>query len=373
MSAHDVRLPSREELARLLSDAGVADSDRDAALAHYSRRVAADDGGVRSFADRDAPEPELMLDRLIVAAAGIPRLRRRHEELGVPTAVTTATIRDLSRWTDFFRRERGCPGISSRILGWYQGHIDGRLFEIGRLQFVPARFDGPVRFYRNRRGGELLAFAADGLRVGADGLAPAEGDSCPDCFEATIDLDDHVVTGHPVEPSGHVRRSRLSIASRQWECVLGDGTGVLEVHIPAGRPLDLDECAASMDEAAGLVPRLRDAFQFEAFVCEAWLLDPRLEAALSPTANIVRFARRFYRYTVEADPSEAIWRVFGEAAVSDGVATAGAIASVPRDTGLRRRFAASLESGGLVTAAGGVYFRNDLPFRAGVYESAERE
>lgn len=364
--------------------AGLSENDTEVAVTHYERRSESSEwlqwltlsqthlferGGpaaeVSALADSD--EAMAMLDRLVLALHGVPQLFRRHREIDVEDAVTKATARDLSRWTEYFRRELGTPGINARILGWYQRHCLGSLFEIGRLQFVPTRFEGPVRGYVSKRTDDIVVFCDDGVRFDTDGLAPARGRACPNCVDATLRIDDHLVTGNPIEPSGHIRIEPLSLVAAEWSCFLEEGTPVVEIHIPAGNSLDLEACAEALADAWRLIPSWFPDHRFSVFVCEAWLLDPRLERVLSPTSNIIRFARRFYRYSVEDDPSEARARVFGEGARHDG------IAAVPRDTTLRTRFAEYLESGGTVTAAGGFYRADDLPFREAVYLTVSEE
>jgi hypothetical protein len=366
-----------QETATLASEASLDDETVSAVRAHLPKRIAEPawlrflwlchlllyrhGTPVAALPDPSRREEEKMLDRLVLALSGIPSLRAHHSRLSVPLQITRATIRDLSRWTDYYRRQLGCYGITERILDWYQRHTSGLLFEIGRLQFMPADFEGDVRVFRSKETRRIMAFAEDGVRIDSHGLIPPPDGDCESCINTRFNMDDHLVTGHEVDPNGSIERGLESIVASEWEEVLEPGVQVIEIHIPAGAPLDLEACANAVGRANKLIPTWFPKRYLKAFTCEAWLLDPRFEEILGPTSNIVRFGRHLYRYPVAAEPNEALARVFGE------IARSGEIDAAPRETGLQRALARHIEEGGTVTAAGGFYLREDLPFREGVY------
>lgn len=373
---------SADTVVRLAKDAGVSPTAISALEAHVAARRSDEawsrflwlshlllyrkGAPVRALPRPAAREKDLMMDRLLLAVSGIPYLRARHRASAVPSEITGATIRDLSRWTDYFEKELGSAGITERILGWYQCHIGGKLFEIGRLQFMPATFEGAFHVFRSKKSRETMVFCDDGLRFEPNGLLPADGDPSSAALEARFHLDDHVISGFEVTVDGYIQTAVKTLVASEWENVLEPGTPVVEIHIPAGSSLPMADCADSVGRAADLLPRWFPDHHFVAFVCEAWLLDPRFTDILGVESNIVRFARHFHRYPAEGEMSEALARVFGERARTRGTADA------PRSSRLQKAFARYVEEGGTVTAAGGFFLRDDLPFREGVYSPRGR-
>ena len=66
-----------------------------------------------------------------------------------------------------------------------------------------------------------------------------------------------------------------------------EGDLLMNMHIPALGPLDIDACRESLRKAEELfVPKFG---AFKAFYCHSWLLNPVYRRYLSPTSNIIRF------------------------------------------------------------------------------------
>ena len=87
------------------------------------------------------------------------------------------------------------------------------------------------------------------------------------------------------------------------------GTPVLEVHIPAGEPLDAAAVSESMTKAPAFFQTHFNK-TFSLFRCHSWLLCPQLKQLLPEQSRILQFQNLF---TVYAEDSErqAEERVFG--------------------------------------------------------------
>ncbi len=72
-----------------------------------------------------------------------------------------------------------------------------------------------------------------------------------------------------------------------------EGDNVIEVHIPACGPLDIDECKKSINDAREFFARYFPEYKYKYFTCHSWLLDPTLEKHLGENSNIVRFGKLF--------------------------------------------------------------------------------
>lgn len=87
--------------------------------------------------------------------------------------------------------------------------------------------------------------------------------------------------------------------------ILKAGTSVLNVHIPAGEKLDIEECKKSFEQAEAFFGNT-----YEAYVCDSWLLAPALKELLPHTSNIVRFQDMFEVVKVHHRFPQAEQRIF---------------------------------------------------------------
>ena len=113
------------------------------------------------------------------------------------------------------------------------------------------------------------------------------------------------------------------------------GTAVLNVHIPAGQPLDVEEVQAAMDYAPGF---FKTYFSKESalFICHSWLLSPQLKELLPEDSRIIRFQNLFSVYEVDQE-RQAEERVFGHLEEHPE--------AYPEETSLQRKMKASLLAG----------------------------
>lgn len=114
-----------------------------------------------------------------------------------------------------------------------------------------------------------------------------------------------------------------------------EGTAVLNVHIPAGQPLDAAEVRAAMDDA----PEFFRAYFQKActlFVCHSWLLSPQLKELLPEESRILQFQNLFSVYAVDQE-RQAEERVFGFLAENPE--------TYPEETSLQRKMKAALLRG----------------------------
>lgn len=80
---------------------------------------------------------------------------------------------------------------------------------------------------------------------------------------------------------------------------------VLNLHIPQGEPLDLEQCKESLREAAGFFEN------FSEITCHSWLLSPALRQLLPEESNIIKFQSLFSVYGIDRESREAEERIFG--------------------------------------------------------------
>ena len=84
------------------------------------------------------------------------------------------------------------------------------------------------------------------------------------------------------------------------------GDNVLEVHIPAGEKLSLEECKLSFAKARDFFKKYFPDFDFKYITCHSWLLDDELKKYLPENSNILAFGDLFDKF--DADESSALIR-----------------------------------------------------------------
>lgn len=76
----------------------------------------------------------------------------------------------------------------------------------------------------------------------------------------------------------------------------------LEVHIAAGKPLDIEACEASFRASKPFFEKYFPEYQYDRLTCYSWLLDSNLRTWLKEDSNILRFQKFFtVEYLKEED------------------------------------------------------------------------
>ena len=290
------------------------------------------------------PERAAMIPALVLLA-GVPRLWAMHEERGIPNEVTCATLRDIEIWLRHFQRAQGYWGLQN--MGWPTNHFSGRLFRIGRLQFMHVKYTGPMRVFTHRQSGRVVALWNGEAKIRRDGYVDGTNEVFDEQARVPeFALTDEAASGYPIHPLGCVQPEKVTLPLAEWQPALLQGDPVLDIHIPEDGKMDFAECGESLRQA-------REFFEYYfperpaavAFVCGTWFFDAQYRQMLPPTSNIVRFQREFYLHPLLSYEREPLWRVFG--CVPEDLSAA------PRDTALRRGMLDFKQAGGQLRCAGG--------------------
>jgi hypothetical protein len=279
---------------------------------------------------------------VLVMLSIVPEMQATYRRLGIPPDIVRDTVSDLRRWmeTDLYYLRYQCWGITPWIARWLCKHWQGKLLQLGRLQFSLSTFKVPLRAYRNRRNRQVVAIADAGIRYGADGNAWCNlcGDESS-AWTSTLGLTDDAVMGNPILPNGLAQRQTRRLALDEWELALAPGDEMLTFHVPAGEPLTFRDCGESFGRALHVFPGYFLGFEFRGFTTASWLMDSRLQKLLAPESNIVRLQREMYLYpALQGDNQQIYQRVFGWG-VTD-------INSVPWKTSLQNAVGEYLNRGG---------------------------
>lgn len=289
---------------------------------------------------------------LLPLLAGVPRLRAMHRRLRVPRRVVADTLLDIAIWTHHNRRAKGRWGFDE--VGWLLLHFGGTLYRLGRLQFAVDRFHGRVHAFRHRRTGEVVLLArpgvvyrADGRVDGTNGIKDPRGR-----WTARLSRRAGVIRGHPVSLTAHALKDPVALAAREWREALKPGDPILDMHIPAGLPLDENAAVASCRRAPAFFRARFPRHRARAMVCYGWLMDAAFQRMLPPVANMLRFQKHFHLYPMRGRDGGSLWSVFGRAARN--------LKRAPRDTALRRNVLDYYAAGGRLLGSGGGIWK-DFP------------
>jgi len=183
-------------------------------------------------------------------AACFPLTRQWHRDREIPDEVGRRTLADLGRQMTHQRRRHGRGGLLINT-EWLAHHFQGRLFQLGRLQF------------------ELAGLG----RTTSSEIRAAGTDLAPGSPTLLVHIPDYCGPMDPASVSKSFEAARLFFG----------------MHFPEHQPATL--------------------------ACYSWLLDPQLADYLPPDSNIIRFQRLFTinqrRAKPTADDADTFEFVFG--------------------------------------------------------------
>jgi len=296
----------------------------------------------------------------VVMLSGLSHMLTVHRARRIPAEITQATASDLAIWIRHYHRLRGRWGFSQ--LPWMMRHCRGGLFRLGRLQFEPIPFSHPLRVFKHRVSGEVLALSEAGASYTREGLL--NGTNHVDdarAWVADLTVADGVICGHPIDPMGYARRETVTLPAADWAQRLTPGDAVLNLHIPEDGKMAHDACGASLAAAEGFFARhCPEMPPPAAYVCGSWLLDSQLQAILPPNANIVQFQREFYLAPLLSHQQDVFGRIFGGMPAD--------LTQAPRDTALRRAVLDFTLAGHALRGGYGFILRDDLQWGAQRYQ-----
>lgn len=300
---------------------------------------------------KDVPRDGTLGERFFLILPLLQRLaqaRAFYAVHSIPETVLRDTLADFQIWIDTNQQRTGSPGF--REVGWIREHVCGRVIRLGRLQFQPSAFSMPFVVLAHRQRRETCVAACGGHRITATGVfADSEGAAGPFIDLEYAEEGGEIRQAHLVRPDGTIAPRPTAITPGEWERQLSAGDPVLNLHIPAGAPLDFDACRDSFTRAAAFYPRhFPESAAPRAVVCGSWLFNPGLCDILPATSNIVRFQRAFLRVPLPgATAGQTYERVFSP--------HARAVRREQLATSLQRRLFDHIAAGHVPLGAGGIF------------------
>lgn len=229
----------------------------------------------------------------LAAASQAPMCDEILRSRGLPQDVIDQVMRMPEFGIHYYKiRHDGDPGYN--LLDWFQLAIDGKLFRIGRLEFeIFAEFSGRACVFESDTG-QRVALAHDlplhksGNALGSPAYMDENGAWTPRITE-----NESVWSGHPVQPDGTVSKNTVLLPKANWRKILSNGDPVISVHIPVGGSMTPELVDASIRDARAFFSRYYPDYDYRAFCCYSWLMDPQLVDLLGVDTNITKFNLRF--------------------------------------------------------------------------------
>lgn len=194
------------------------------------------------------------------------------------------------------RKHNGAPGFE--LLGWSQHYINGKLLTIERLEIeFLSKFLGRAIVFRNKDG-KIIALAND-LALHRDGFAlgSAHYEDEEGSWTADVEETEDSWYGFPFQENGYVSNEKIKLSKNEWVKVLEKGDPVIRLHIPPLGKMTSEMIDKTLEATKQFAAKHYPDFEYKAFACHSWLIDPQLDEILNEESNIVKFRRRFHSLT----------------------------------------------------------------------------
>ena len=267
---------------------------------------------------------------LLAALTTVPQWFATYRRMGIPESYARQTLGRLANEIAAFRQKNGYWGFR-HDLHWYKHFIDGKLFSIGRFEYMVRETPPWIpAVFRNKRTGKLVLLARDGWLFTADGYrlaldrTPAAAD-----FTASLVQNGTTIRGTKIDPRGFaLLQNEVELPASEYEAVMKPYELTAEIHIPGGGGMTMEKVKASLLEAREFFPKYL-GWRVPFFWCVSWVFNPEIAQEM-PDSNIARLQSRCYLAPRDSTADAGLIFVFGK--------TDGNWAEYPGETSLQRAF-----------------------------------
>ncbi len=291
--APEVIYPAMEEVARIVR--GNPAAARYASMLHYVFFLAP--SSIQRIPWRS---PEAVFGRnagifqLLIALSCLPLVRRKYAELNIPDKYWSGIALWIGGTIGIYAAAHdGYPGHTIKQTYWLRLSVDGHLFRIGRLEFLPRYWspDFPA-VYRRKNSGSLAVLCTDGWAFDEHGFRVDPEKSAP-AHVTSLKFLNGKVTGTPVSPYGKPLFDReLTLDLNDWEPLWSPWEQQYTLHIPGGGGMTLEAVRNSLIEAVKFYHDYLGQ-DVKVFTCSSWILNPVWEQEL-PDSNMAALQRNVF-------------------------------------------------------------------------------
>jgi GNAT-like C-terminal domain len=269
---------------------------------------------------------------LLIAISLIPEIFKAFNKFRLPEKYAAACCKWINGTIQVYRAaHNGTPGHNRAQLFWLRHYITGKLFRIGRFEYMNQTFPKafPVVVYKNQHNGSIAALAKDQVRFDAEGyILPVEKSDSEAAFISCLKITEKHIIGTPVSPRGMALDQQIKLVADEWTQILGPNSFTPGIHIPGGGKMSREACKESFLEAIEFYKKYFPEKKVDAFVCSSWIFWPEYEKAM-PHSNLAQFMRELYLFPFPPGKGkDGLFFIFGR---EDGNPT-----EYPRDNSVRR-------------------------------------
>lgn len=258
--------------------------------------------------------------------SGAENMRKRNFPEDVIKDVLTLAVGGVSTSE---RKHNGAPGFE--LLGWAQHYINAELLIIDRLEIeFLGKFSGRAIVFQNKSGD--IAVLAEDLELHRDGFAlgSVHFEDEDDSWTAFVEETPDAWIGYPFKEDGYVSKEKIELPKNEWKKVLENGDPVIRLHIPPIGKMTPELIDQTLEETKKFAAKHFPEFNYKAFACHSWLVDPQLDGILNPESNIVKFRQRFHSLTRKSSGEDVFNFIFNKPDMNFD------IKDLPEDSSLQR-------------------------------------
>ena len=310
-----------------------------AVICEHAKRVPKADSTNVPFPEKEGAAADMM--RLFPLLALIPKTDElftahgfSHEEISGIMRVFQISLR-LSKET--IKR----PGLTKTYYGWTRVYLFCEMFDYGSFNFQFRAFANKAVLLKNIKSGEFELLVTEGKYhksgrfLGDAGFLDEDG-----AFDVTYEETDSAFIGYPAIDNV-VSSEKKEYSKSQWALALKEGDDVISLHIPRNVDFSDEAIDKSIEEGVKIAKARFPEYNPKFVMCSSWLLDPGLEALLGESSRIVKFGKRFLRFSPQAASNG-----FGGFSFAFLGYDQNDLDSLPEDTSLRRKLKAHYKNGG---------------------------
>ena len=221
-----------------------------------------------------------------------------YKKRNIPLKILRDSLKDLELRCEFHYKMFGKVGTDAP--NWTKLFIQGKIFRLGRLQYMPQKCHYDTLIYKNKNTEKLLLLSEPNIKVDGKGYKVNENES--------------FITGeyNKINCNGRISPACERLDLKQYQLVFKNGDDVLDMHIPANGHMTPDMVKESMEMALEFCKKHFSELSFKAFSCYSWLLGEEMEELLSPNSNIIQFKNLFDLTSSYNDTHPLIYKwIFG--------------------------------------------------------------
>lgn len=288
---------------------------------------------------------------VLVFLCGFDKVSCFYDKYNLPEKILLETFKCIELWLEHYYMKNGIWGISEA--SFFLNYFRNKIFRLGSLQYMHKAWNYsqcPI-VYTNKMTGEVISFSEPGIKYRNDGLVEGTN-NCMDtnAWTALLELSENRVKGNLLK-GGYACKEEVAFSTHLWEKTLERGMPILDLHIPRGVSLKVDDVRQSLTDAMCFYHEYFPEKKYYAFTCYTWLFDPTLRKILKEGSNLMKFQDVFHTYPVLSDDKDTLRFVFGN---DFDINTA------PRDTSLRRGIIKHMEQGGRFHIAAGFLLKGEV-------------